>query len=211
MAKKSEESPMDKFVGVIMRVLVIGVLGYVLLELAIGGVFTPNIDYLISKHKFDEAQRQVSYMATQASTGAITWETYRAAYYQLLNAEVNYLLSDGGDLSVDRLVSLLNEHTMSIVPFCGETSDKDLIKANELYNIEIERHHTIMDDILSKAIITNNEYLARSIVNCYRPFLVKQQVPTHIWEKNTYEYSYSYERKNMAEERIDQAIKEGKL
>ena len=169
------------------------------------------VERAIEKNDFVKAHKLVDKMAELPDRKENKWENYRTAYYLTLNAEVNYLLNDNSPMGVERLVALFQSKTMGAVPVTGLVSSKDAQHANDRYNTSVARHHAVMDNVISRAIATKNEYLATQMVQCYRPILKKKVAEYHLFKADEYEYYYSYEPKENAEARVNQAIQEGKF
>ena len=176
--------------------------------------YSKSVDAALESGNYKKAEQIVGKMADVAEkrhNENCTWEDYKTAYYKVLSTEIDYLLNDGSEIGVDRLVALLQSKKMGAVPVTGKTASKDVQEANERYNTSVARHHAIMDNIISRAIATKNEYLAKSIVTCYRPILEKSVVETHLLKADECEYTYSYEPQQKAEAIVQKAIKDGKF
>lgn len=167
-----------------------------------------RIDKALVVNNFEKAEELLKKMEGYSYTNS---DLYRDAYYKVFNTEINYLLDDGTEMGVDRLVALIQSRKMGDVPYTGITSDKKIIKANERYNTSVSRHHAVLDNIISRAIAKKDRYLATSIVQCYRPILIKKQIDGGLFKKSEYDFSYSYEPKDAAEAKVNKAIKDKQL
>lgn len=209
MAKK----PGGCAIALIITAIILGTVGFWVYRVWYWN-YTPAVFKALECGNFHKAEQIVDKMADVAEKRLntnCTWDDYKTAYYQVLNTEIEYLLNDGSTLGVDRLVALLQGKKMGAVPVVGLTSDKNVIAANERYNVSVARHHSIMDNIIARAIATKNRYLATSIIQCYRPILVKNIVEVHLLKSDECEYSYSYEPQKQAESRVQEAIENGEL
>lgn len=176
--------------------------------------YSSSVESAIRKKDFLKAEKIVEKMADVAAGGwnqNCTWEDYKNEYYNLLNARVEYLLSDATEVAVDRLVALFQGLKMGAHPYVGVTSNKDVQGSNERYNTSVSRHHIILDNIISRAIGTRNRYLATAILQCYRPLLIKEKIASHLFSADEYKYSFSYEPGEQAEAKVKAAIAAGKL
>lgn len=174
--------------------------------------YMPQVERALSKENFRKANSIVNKMADIAETKVnvnCTWDDYRDAYYLTLNSEVNYLLNDISEMSINRLVVLLQSLKMGEYPVTGLVGEKKIQADNDRYNASVSRHHSIMDGIISRAIAMNNQYLAESIVQCYRPILVRTTASSHLFKANEYYYEYSDEPKQKAQRVVNEAFAKG--
>ena len=141
-------------------------------------------------------------------------QQYWTAYFNILNAEMNYLIDDNDDntVTVDRLVGLIQNQTTGLLPpYVGVTNDNRVIKTNEKYNEIASRTNALLDNAIARSISKGDRYLATSIVKCYKPLLVKNYVGGGLLEKTSYSFSYSYDPQYAADAMVNQAIKKGQL
>lgn len=175
-----------------------------------------GVNKALNKKQFERAEQCLEKMS---KWGLDSWapsqrQRYWTAYFNVLNAEINYLIDDNDDntVSVDRLVGLIQNRTTGLLPpYIGITNDNKVIKANERYNEIASRTNALLDNAIARSISKGDRYLATSIVKCYKPLLVKDYAGGGLLEKTSYSFSYSYDAQNAADALVNQAIKKGQL
>lgn len=174
-----------------------------------------DIQKAIKAKKFEKAEERLSKMWDMTDSWVpSSIRQYWISYFDILNAEINYLIDDSDDntVSVDRLVGLIqNRRTGALPPFVGVTNDKKVIKANEQYNEIASRTNATLDAAIQRAISKRDRYLATSILKCYKPLLIKDYAGGGLFEASSYSFSYSYDAQYAAEAVVNAAIKKGQL
>lgn len=176
-----------------------------------------RVNAALKANKFVKAEK---YLEKMERWGAVdSWsakqrQQYWTAYFNILNAEMNYLIDDNDDntVTVDRLVGLIQNQTTGLLPpYVGVTNDNKVIKTNEKYNEISSRTNALLDNAISRAISKRDRYLATSILKCYKPLLIKDYAGGGLFEASSYSFSYSYDAQYAAEAIVNAAIKKGQL
>lgn len=175
-----------------------------------------NINKALNSRKFEKAEKILTKMGDRMRDFAFPSQKqqYWTSYFNVLNAEINYLIDDNDDntVSVDRLVGLIQNRTTGLLPpYIGITNDKKVIKTNEKYNEISSRTNALLDNAISRAISKRDRYLATSILKCYKPLLIKDYAGGGLFEASSYSFSYSYDAQYAAEAIVNAAIKKGQL
>lgn len=176
-----------------------------------------DIQKAIKAKNFEKAQKKLEKMWDMVDTWPqipMQVRQYWTAYFDILNAEINYLIDDTDDnaVSVDRLVGLIQNQRMgTLPPYVGVTSDNKVIKANNKYNEVAARINASLDGAIQRAIAKRDRYLATSILKCYKPMLVSDYDWGGLLGMPSYTFSYSYDAQYAAEAIVNAAIKKGQL
>lgn len=169
---------------------------------------TTVMERALDRHDFKKAETILDRIADNDPVA------YNESIYKVANAEVEYLLNEHNPISVDRLISLIQSKGSALIrtsPLTGKTDSKDVQSNNEAYGLEVTRYNAFLDSIVSRAIASNDKYLATRIVQCYKPTLEKIVSRTKLFSRDEYEYVYSYNDRDRAMARVDEAISSGQL
>jgi len=151
------------------------------------------------------------------SEPAALWERadarkfYFSEYNKVVQAEITYLVNEKDQQASDRLIGLINEYPIDSNPAIGTTHDSDIIEGNDEYNAEVGKFNDYCNQILSRAISSNNQYLAEAIINIFKPTLNRTKVDTHLLGSDEYDYQYVETDKERAKVILKEAIIEGKF
>ena len=139
------------------------------------------------------------------------YAVYEATFNKVIQAEITYLVNEGDQQGSDRLIALINEYPIVSNPAIGTTHDSDIIEGNDKYNAEVGKFNDYCNQILSRAISSNNQYLAEAIINIFKPTLNRTKVDTHLLGSDEYDYQYVETDKERAKVILKEAIIEGKF
>ena len=176
--------------------------------------YTKEIDSAIQEHDFQKAH---DLLRDLKSEPAALWERadarkfYFSEYNKVVQAEITYLVNEKDQQASDRLIGLINEYPIDSNPAIGTTHDSDIIEGNDEYNAEVGKFNDYCNQILSRAISSNNQYLAEAIINIFKPTLERKKVDTHLFGNDEYNYQYVDTDKDKAKKILKDAIKDGKF
>lgn len=121
------------------------------------------------------------------------------------------MMNDNSVNSSDRIISLVADYGSYGTPVVGVTNVKKVIKNNETYMMEVSKYNQMLDGVLSRAISMHNQYLAEKLLNMYKPTLRKSLSESHLFSKDEYNFEYSNEPQEKAEEIYRNAVEEKKF
>ena len=176
--------------------------------------YTKEIDSAIQGHDFQKAHDLLRELKSEP---AALWERtdarkyYFSEFNKVVQAEITYLVNEKDQQASDRLIGLINEYPIDSNPATGTTHDSDIIESNDKYNAEVGKFNDYCNQILARAISTENQYLAEAIVNNFKPTLERKKVDTHFIGNDEYDYQYVETDKEKAKKILKEAIKEGKF
>jgi hypothetical protein len=181
--------------------------------------YVKEIEEALVEKDFQQANQLLREMKNNAifqkDESIFNHETDYPVYVECVNkviqAEISFLINEGDQQSSDRLIALINEYPIESNPAIGTTHDSDIIEGNDKYNAEVGKFNDYCNQILSRAISTNNQYLAEAIVNNFKPTLERKKVDTHFLGNDEYDYQYVETDKEKAKKILKEAIKEGKF
>lgn len=224
MGKKNKKSTFGDIVGSILLILLVisfigacGYGGYRIYRWLIPPDYVAEIESAIAKNDFQQANQLLREMTDNAYYQKSIfgegggYRMYVESCNKVFQAEISYLLNEGDQQSSDRLISLLNEHSIISNPAIGATHDSDIIEGNDKYNAEVGKFNNYCNQILSRAISAKNKYLAEAIVNNFKPTLERKKIDTHFLGNDEYDYQYVETDKEKAKKILKEAIKEGKF
>ena len=162
-----------------------------------------KIETAVSKKDFNQAHKYLKRIKSP--------EDYELYADKLFNAEIGYLMNDNTVNSSDRIISLVADYGSYGTPVVGVTNVKKVIRNNETYMMEVSKYNQMLDGVLSRAISMRNQYLAEKLLNMYKPTLRKSLSESHLFSKDEYNFEYSNEPKEKAEELYRRAIEEKKF
>ena len=176
--------------------------------------YTQEIDSAIQDHDFQKAHDLLRELKSEP---AALWERadarkfYFSEYNKVVQAEITYLVNEKDQQASDRLIGLINEYPIDSNPAIGTTHDSDIIEGNDEHNAEVGKFNDYCNQILSRAISSNNQYLAEAIINIFKPTLNRTKVDTHLLGSDEYDYQYVETDKERAKVILKEAIIEGKF
>lgn len=145
-------------------------------------------------------------------------KTYSASEYlikkhELLDAETSYLLNLGDEESLNRIISVMYNFTLDYSPHLGNFDSYNKkryeYKINQRCVDEAMRYNRKCDILLNKAINVKNLEFAKAIIPLYKDNLIIKEIDYSLFGDNTYNISLSKDDKNNAQNKLNEAIKEG--